>query len=240
MAKGFATAREAFAEIEARKNAGGNFGPYFKLPKSGDSAVVRFIDDEVDWVWVHELPPEPGKYSQTAICRDQDLDTGQRNGEPCKGCDEDYRRKMQGVVRLIWRDAPVYEKDSNGKFDFSKVVGKEDQAVRWSVGKVVLEELDGKAHTFKGLTSRPFTVTRRGTGLDTSYDIEPVVDDEGNTSASPMTEAEKKLAAEADPIEYKIPSYEDWGKKSRKSSGDSAPPVADVSPFMKKRQEATA
>lgn len=235
MAKGFATAREAFAEIEARKNSGGNFGPYFKLPNSGDSAVVRFIDDEVDWVWVHDLPAEPGKYSQTAICRDQDLETGQRNEEYCKGCDEGYRRKMQGVVRIIWYDAPVYEKDASGKFDFSAPTGTADQVVRWSVGKVVLEELDGKSVTFKGLTSRPFTITRRGKGLDTTYDIEPVVDAEGNTSATPMTESDRKLAEESEPIEYKIPSVEDWGNKAKKK--DSPPATADAGPFMNRRKQ---
>lgn len=238
MAKGFTTAREAFAEIEARKNSGGGgFGPYFKLPKSGDSATVRPLDDEVDWAWVHELPAQAGQYSKTELCRDQDLDTGQRTGDACPGCDKEYRRKMQGIVRLIQRDAPVYSKDEKtNKFDYTTVVGQDDQVVRWTVGKVVLEELDGTSTTFKGLTSRDFVVTRKGTGLDTSYDIKPAVNEEGETSKTPMSDNDKKLAEEAKPVEFKIPSFEDWGKARTASSNDVPSVVGDTSPF-KKRSE---
>lgn len=236
MAKGFATAKDAFAEIEARKNAGGGgFGPYFKLTKSGDSATVRFLDDEVDWAWVHELPAEPGKYSKTELCRDQDLETGARNGEACVGCDKEYRRKMQGIIRLIQRDAPVYAKDeATNKFDYNTVVGNEDQVVRWTVGKVVLEELEGTAATFKGLTSRDFTITRRGTGLDTSYDIKPVVNDEGETVKAPMSDNDKKLAEDANPVELKVPSFDDWGKQRKSGSDTPATTIGDKSPFTRR------
>lgn len=240
MAKGFSTAREAFAEIEARKNSGGGGGgPYLKLPKKGSSAVVRFLDDEVDWVWVHELPKEAGQtYGKTEVCRDQDLETGQRNGEPCPGCDKEYKRKMSGVVRLIWRDAPVYEETTdekgNKRKNYENVVGNEDQVVKWTVGKMSLEELDGTAVTFKGLTTRDFTITRQGTGLDTSYSVQPIVDDEGNTKKTPMSANDKKLAEEAFTVEFKIPSYDSWGSKGSSGGGSSAPQAIDASPFKRR------
>lgn len=246
MARGFATAREAFAEIEARKNSGGGGGGFFfKLSKSGESATVRFLSDEPDWAWVHELPVAPGEtYSRTEACRDQDPETAQRNGEACPGCDKQYRRKMQGVINLIWRDAPLLERNAEGKLVKENgkvnVVGSEDQVAKWTVGKVVLEELDGLAQTFKGLTSRDFTVTRRGTGLDTSYDIKPVVDDEGNTVKAPMSENDKKLAEDQPDLAgyFSPPSYEEWGKiRSRQAaSGSDAPPsTMETSPFMRNR-----
>lgn len=236
MAKGFKTARDAFAEIEARKNSGGGFGQYFKLSKSGDSATVRPLDEEVDWAWVHELPAEAGKYSKTELCRDQDLNTGQRTGDACPGCDKEYRRKMQGLVRLIQRDAPVYDKDANNKYDYNTVVGSDDQVVRWTVGKVVLEELDGVAATFGPLNNRDYTITRKGTGLDTSYDIKPVVVD-GETVKTPLSDSDKKLAEDANPVEFKIPSFDDWGKaRTAAASGDAPATVGDKSPF-KKRSE---
>lgn len=242
MAKGFAAARDAFAEIEARKNSGGGGGFFFKLPKNKDEAVVRFIDDEVDWAWVHELPkPAGATYQKTEVCRDQDPETGQRTGEPCPGCDKDYRRKMQGVVRLIWRDGPVYEEVEEGgqkKKNYDTVVGHEDQFAKWTVGKMVIEDLDGIAATFKGLTNRDYTVTRKGLGLDTTYDIKPVVDDEGNTVKAPMSVKDEEIAAEAPEVSFKAPSFEEWGKGKSAGSGSSAPATtADVSPFRKRSED---
>jgi hypothetical protein len=243
MAKGFGTARDAFAEIEARKNSGGGGGGlYLKLPKSGDSAVVRLAVKEPDWLWVHDLPKPAGQnYQKVEACRDQDLETGARNGEPCPGCDKEYRRKMQGTIPLIWRDAPVYEEVDDGrgnkKKNYENVVGYEDQVVKWTVGKVILEELDGKAATYKDLTSRDFKITRSGTGLDTTYNIEPVVNEEGDPVKTPLSENDVKLIEEAPKIEFKIPSFNEWNKSGSNKGESSAPSsAADPSPF-RKRQE---
>lgn len=237
MAKGTVTMKGAFAEIEARKNSGGG-GFFFKLPESGDSAVVRFIDKDIDWAWVHVLPKKDDQaYGKNELCRDQDPETGQRVGEACMGCTKDYPRKMQGVIRLIWRGAPVYEEveDSNGnkKRNYDKVVGREDQVARWTVGKMVLEELDGKAATYKDLTSRDFKITRRGIKLNTSYDIEPIVDDSGASLPTPMSDHDKSLVEAASPVEFKIPDYENWGTGNT-SKGAAPPPTADVGPFRKR------
>lgn len=236
MAKGFATMEQAFAEIAARKNSGGSYGgPYLKL-ENGEKALVRFLDDEIAWWYTHPLPKVNDKYQGEEGCRDQDLETGQHTGEPCPGCDEGLRRKMSGIVRLIWFDAPVYEKTEDGKFDYSKSVGNEDQVVTWTVGKMVLEELAGAAATYKGLTSRRFTITRKGVELDTTYDIKPEVDDEGNTVKTPMSKEEKALAEESSEVEFTIPSFEDWGVRGKKKKGGSAPSTSETSPWLRNRR----
>ena len=243
MAKGFGTAREAFAEIEARKNASGGGGFFFKV-EDGESQVVRFIDKEPDWAWVHDLPKVEGESYKTEVCRDQDPETGARTGEACPGCDaqlesggKEYRRKMQGVVRLIWRNAPLYEttKDDNGndRKNYDKVVGNEDQVAKWTVGKVVLEELDGKAATYKDLTSRDFVVSRKGIKLNTNYFIEPLTDENGDQVKAPLSDKDKELIEGAPEVNLKAPDYAEWGKKKSKK-GSSAPASVDAMPFRQR------
>jgi len=255
MPRGFDSAREAFAEIEARKNSGGGGTSFFKLPADGDSAVVRVLDDEPMWAWTHDLPNDGSGSYKSEVCLDQDSETGARNGEACPGCDKErqtgqelgwkdrkYRRKMSGIANVIWRDAPKYQEDENGRKDYSKQVGTADAVAKWTFGKLVLEDLDGMAATFKGLTSRDFTVTRKGTGLSTSYDIKPVVDPEtGDTKATPLSTADKALAEEAPDLTdyFKKPEYSEWGKRSQGGSntGSVPPPNVEASPFQKRREE---
>jgi hypothetical protein len=251
--KGFDSAREAFAEIEARKNSGGGGTSFFKLPGDGDSAVVRILEDEPLWAWVHDLPNDGAGSYKSDVCLDQDSETGARTGEACPGCDKErqtgqelgwkdrkYRRRMAGVANVIWRDAPKYE-EVDGRKNYAKVVGQEDAIAKWTFGKTVLEELDGKATTFKGLTSRDFRITRRGTGLSTSYDIEPVVDDKGDTKATPMSAADRKLAEDAPDLTgfFRKPEYSEWGKVTQNSgnTGSVPPPSVDASPFQRPRTE---
>jgi hypothetical protein len=253
MAKGFASAREAFAEIEARKNSGGGGGLYLKLPNNGDKAVLRFAWVEPNWAWVHALPKTGGAY-RTEVCRDQDPENASRTGDPCPGCDKEkstaetngwkdreYARRMAGIIPVIWRDAPVYEEDDSGKKDFSKVVGHADQVVKWTFGKTVLEELEGKSATYKDLMSRDFVVTRKGVKLDTSYDIEPVLDDNGDPVRVPLSDNDKKLIEEMQDLTnyFSIPPFESWGKRGGSDSEESgtSAPSADVSPFLAKQRQ---
>ena len=251
MARGFASAQEAIAEIEARRSGGGPGGMYFKLDP-GQSAVVRFLSDDVIWAHVHALPAE-GKSYRNEVCRDQDPEDGSRNGEACPGCDREqasaaevgwkdrkYRRQMSGVAQVIWRDAPTYEEDEEGKKNWEKVVGHEDQVVKWTFGRNVIETLYQKVTNYKSLTNRDFVVTRTGEKLDTKYAIEPFVNDEGDAVKTPLSDNDKKLIEEAPDISdfFKIPSYDDWGKRGGGgSSNGSAPPTADPSPFMRKKKD---
>lgn len=232
--------RDAVKEIETRKNSGGggNFRNWFKIGDR-ESAVVRFLEEgqDVKWAWCHEVPVEGRKFGRWVPCRDQDED-GQRSGEACPGCEKEYKRKFQGFINMIWRDAPVFKKNSEGRLektqggDFIKV-GEEDQLAMWQAGVMVFEELDGKDVTYKGLTSRDFRITRRGSGMDTKYFIEPADPDAGPKA---MTKADKEIAAEKyDFTEDVNPRpYSEWDKKPE--TDDNKPRVSptDASPFMKR------
>lgn len=94
MARGFSGIRAAAEDIQERKNAGGGGGRnYFKLAP-GESAVVRFLEqgDEVNFAWMHKLPPKGDRaFGGWVVCRDQD-ETGAPSGDDCPGCDKDIKK----------------------------------------------------------------------------------------------------------------------------------------------------
>lgn len=246
MAKGLTALKEMGADVEARKNAaGGSWDKlYFNLD-DGETAVVRFLEDIDDAVvaWVHELPPrENQKYGSKVVCRDQD-ELGRRIGEPCPGCEKNLKRKIRGAINVVWRNAPVYEKDENGSFvrdeRTKKLVdtGKtEDQVALWSSGKVVfidtLLPLDEK---YSGLTSRDFEVTKKGVGLNTTYIIFPADVDGGKKA---MSKDDKKLAEDRYDLSWyeEAPPYDEWGKSKKQQQGEREPlTVAETSVFMRGR-----
>lgn len=248
MAK-FASAKDAIEEINSRKNSGGGGGGQFLKLEPGGEAKVRFLDEEPEWVWAHELPrTSETKFQGLEVCRDQDPETGQRVGEACPGCEQQdgdkYKRKMHSKVRLIQRDAPKFEEvEAEGKDgkkymrkNFENQIGTEDAVVIWTCGKMAIEELQGAAATFKGLTTRDFIVKRLGTGgLDTQYKVDPAVDEEGETKKTPMSENDKALAEEAPEVSFRAPAYELWGKRGDAKGGQSsAPATTDSGPFKRR------
>lgn len=243
MPRGFEGVREASQDIAARASAGGAGGLYFKLG-DGDSAIVRFLEesDEVAWSWCHQLEPEGGRsWGRKVPCRDQD-ELGNQQGEPCPGCEhpneEVRKRKFTGWINMIWRDAPKAVRDSEGrvrKDANGKVItdGVADQIATWESGITVFEELDGKDVTYKGLTSRDWRITRKGSGLKTTYVIEPADPDGGPKS---MSVKDKALAKEKNDYTSRVtaPSYEsyfDKPGKEKQEDEDSAP--VSTSPFKR-------
>lgn len=222
MAKGFASVKEAGKDIETRKNAASEDFPdrvYFKI-EPDTSATVRFLEqgDEVNWAWVHEIPVEGKTFGPKVVCRDQD-EEGRRIGEACPGCEQDLKRSFRGVVNVIWRNG-----DEDG----------EDVVAMWMSGpRVFVDTLDPLESAYRGLGSRDFVVSRRGSGKDTAYNVLPADPDGG---AQPLGTADKKLAKDKFDLLYWVtpPSYEEWGK-SKKKSGDKKEfaPVSDVSPFRR-------
>lgn len=209
----------AVAVIEAKKRAFVDSGErqrrlYFKL-EDGESAVVRFIDEELSWAWVHQLPAT-GDFSwgRKIPCRDQD-EEGNPTGEKCPGCERGDKRTFQGVLNLIWRDAPVIERDENNRLvrDSSgraSVSGKEDSVAIWIAGITVFQELD-ELHERYGLQSRDYIVKRKGEKLNTRYSIYPADIDGGpqKLSKNDQALAEQKY----DLTEFVVPpTYDDWGK----------------------------
>jgi len=227
---------------------GGRGNLWFKLKNDGDTAVVRFLeqDKDVKWCWMHEVPKEGAQWGDEIPCRDQKR-TGQ---ERCPGCEQGLDRSFTGYINLIWRDAPMLQRDGDGRpvRDGSNqyvIAGTEDQLAVWEAGITIFEILDSKNTAFKGLTSRDFRITRRGRARDpkTRYDIEPMLDNDGNSMPVPMTDADKKLAADKPDLKLWVtpPSYESWSKEGYwESSGWSTPgngqpqqkASPDVAPFM--------
>jgi hypothetical protein len=189
--------RQAIAEAQARKEA---YVPrnyiYFRLPNDGDSAVVRFLEqgDDFHWAYVHQMPPRQGqRFGDWEVSLDQNAD-----GTPCPLVDFQLKRAMRGYHMVIWRNAPVYQKDpgtgrlvkdATGRYN---QVGTADQLALWQTSKSVEETLLDKDVTYKGLMSRDFRVTRRGEQLATTYNIDPSDPDAGPV---PMSAADRELAA---------------------------------------------
>jgi hypothetical protein len=243
MPKGFGTVRGAADDIETRKNAGGGGGKLFFKLADGETAVVRFLeqDDDVAWAWVHQLPPADGQqYGRKVVCRNQD-ENGNFSGDDCPGCEKNYKRQFQGAINLIWRNAPVFERDAQNRMvrdEKNKPVigGKADQVAVWVAGVTVFADtLDVKNSKYKGLKSRDFEVTRRGTGLNTSYSIEPVDPDAG---PQPMSKADGELEKEKYDLAYytEKPAYDVWGKspENTQTPAQTTTP-SDTSPFMRSR-----
>lgn len=188
-------AKAAAAAAERKAAFGEGFIRYAKF-QPNFPYVVRFLEqgDDVQWAYVHEINPVPGKVAKVTPCLNQE-----ENGTPCYGCEQGAKRLIKGWINLIVRDAPVYLKDAQGvpvKDPISgqnKVIGQADEVQVWNSGTTLFTTLAQKDRTFKGLMSRDFTVVRTGAGFDTAYSIEPTDADGG---PQPMSENDRKLASE--------------------------------------------
>lgn len=219
--RGFESARQAAEAINARKNSGGGGGVfYLSLPKMNDSAAVRFLEqgDEIYWCWAHEVPRSDRSWGDWIACRDQD---GSNIGE-CPGCDAELTRRFKGYINIIWRNAPVYKRNAEGRLERDSrtneriITEHKDQVAVWNQGIQVFEELDSKDATFKGLSSRDFKITRKGEGTNTRYSIDPADPDGG---PKPFSDADTTLAAEKyDLAQFTTPpSREQWDEKLGKA-----------------------
>lgn len=243
MGKGFGAVATAVKDIENRKNSGGGSFTkrrYFVI-KDGETAVVRFLEqgDDVRSGWFHKTKPtDKFKYGRFIPCRDQDPETSQRIGEDCPGCEsndkEVTKRKYRGVFNVIWRNAPVFETDEEGKVNWNKQIGNEDVVAVWEVGSELLDDLayvDGK---YKGLGSRDFEITRRGSGLDTKYSIGPADPDSG---VVPMSKEDLALSDTKYDLNEIVepPSYENWGTSGSAPTEVTLRSDTDASPFARRR-----
>lgn len=238
MPKGF----KAIQEAASKMGGGGSGGSvlYLKLPNDGDSATVRFLEEgeEVYSYYYHDfshVAPKEG-WKTKIPCLDEDDE-----GTPCPGCEQDLPRKFQGLINIIWRDAPVYAKDKEGNIDWSKQKGTADQVAVWRGGiNIFNKTLARKDATFKGIGSRDFEITRDGEGLqNTSYSVEPVVVD-GETKAVALSKADKELAKEKYDLEEiaRFVEYDEFEKiitkKLAEFAGDEDDDDDDVESFLSK------
>jgi hypothetical protein len=190
MPRGF----KAVEELSSRKAAGGA-GPLRLRLKDGESASVRFLEqgDDVFFYYYHDFShlDKDNGFKYSFPCLDQNDE-----GAPSPGSELDFPRKFRVAVNVIWRDAPEYERDADGRIvtDGSgkwKQVGTKDQVAVWEGGISVYQMLAQKDVAYKGLASRDLVVTRSGSGFDTRYSIEPADIDAGPVAPS---EEDKELA----------------------------------------------
>lgn len=243
MPKGFGGVRSASAELEARRGSGGNI-LWFRI-NSGDETIVRFLeqDDDIHWAYMHPIPVEGRQFGRNVPCVDQE-----RDGTPCPGCERDMKRTFQGFINLLWHDAPVFKRDSDGRMVKDRVgdpviVDHKPQVAIWSSGIRLFEELDEVNLNFRGLMSRRFKVKRKGEKLDTKYHIAPEDVDSGPQE---MTAEEIKLAeGKYDLAPHVTPgTYEDFlkelgegGNSIGHGQGESNSPSQSgrrVNPFMRR------
>lgn len=212
---GLAGLKAAADEQEAKKAAfKEGSGPRFAKFNPGEATIVRFLEqgDDVQWCWVHDLPKDPVKgFSGVTPCLNQD-----GRGQACPGCEMGVKRKIQGWINVIVRDAPKFERDTDNKIvknpitSKPNVVGAEDAVMVWNSGSRLFTVLANKDRAFKGLMSRDFEVIRTGEGLATQYSIEAADIDSG---PQPMSEADLKLASEKfDVKSFTVPESYDVSK----------------------------
>lgn len=213
MPRGFSGVRQTSQDIEARRSGGGPNALWFRL-SDGDVAIVRFLEEHEDifWCHMHEVPVENRNFGRDVPCCNQEED-----GTPCPGCEADLPRKFKGFMNLIWEDAPVFKRDSDGRMMKDKdnnviITGHKAQVAVWGSGIRVFEELDETNANYRGLRSRKFKVKRKGEKLNTKYTIAPEDVDGG---AQPFSKSEKELEAKKyDLNEFtKALSYDEFNKE---------------------------
>lgn len=249
--RGTTVIKEAREEAKRRQAENSkNFKKLFIL-QPDETAIVRFLEtgDDIVSAYVHHVRVPNSKMPRKIVCRDQDPETGARIGEDCPGCEsndvEIAKRRLQGAINVIWRDAPVFERDSDNRMvkdnrNRPVVASREDQVAVWASGVTVFDDLVREdVETPGGLTGRDWKVTRTGSGRDTEYDIRPAERDGGQKK---LSKADEVLADEKyDLVEFEAAlPYDEWwgnlmpgssGQRDRPSFQTSAVP-ADVSPFL--------
>lgn len=212
MPRGFAGAKKA-----GEFKGGGGFQPrpkgitYFSL-KDRQTAVVRFLSshEEIDWVRKWKLPPSGNfPYGEMVNCVDQHED-----GTPDPGYAAGLKSGFKAYPTLIWRNAPVFQKDAKGQLvkdsNGTKVLtGYADQVAVWECSYAVYEILGEKELKYRSLMNLDWEIKRIGASTDTKYIIEPADPMDIN---SPMSAQDQQLAASnrIDTSAFtKVPTFEE-------------------------------
>jgi hypothetical protein len=195
MPKGFAGAKKA----GEYSGGGGGFQPrpkgitYFSL-KDGQEAIVRFLQaaEDIDWARKWKLPPSKNfQYGELVNCVDQHED-----GTPDPGYAAGLKTSFKAYPTLIWRNAPAYQKDKEGKLvkdgNGNKViVGYQDTVAVWECSYAVYESLQECEETYRGLMNLDWKIKRKGASTDTKYVIVPADPTQINV---PFTQQDQQLA----------------------------------------------
>ena len=245
MPRGKQAAERASAK-EAAKWDNKPFALYFKL-EDGDSTIVRFLveGDDMAFAYKHEIPVPNRAWGRLVNCCDQE-----QEDEYCPGCEAELKLKSRGQIPLIWDDAPVLKRDSDGKAVKDKkgnyvIEGTEPQVALWDCSWQVFEDLQEKDTDFRGLMSRKFKIKRKGSSTDTTYTISPEDPDGGRQK---MTARETKLMQgdtmididefikPLTPDEMLVEMGEKAPGRSSSNGDDDASETKRPNPFMKRNR----
>lgn len=149
------------------------------LRNDGDSIVVRFLENstEFEGAYFHmaqKVSQNGKKYFQRYLCLDQE------NESPgsCPACVAGIQKSFKGFINVVWYDAPVYQKDDDGKLVKTNgeyvQTGVEDINAIWIQGITVFKSLHTLDLTYNGLTNNDFRIIRSGKDKKTQYNILPV------------------------------------------------------------------
>lgn len=215
---------------------------YFRLPNDGDEGNVRFISAEA--AYCHQVTMQNKKYPDWVPSLDQSQPYVDMTST-CPMAQAGLRRALRGWISVIWRDAPLYKRDDDGRMLKDQMgnlvqVGVQDQVAVWTVGIQVMEELSAINAKYKGLSSRDFTITRKGQGLKTSWSILPADVDSG---PQPMSSDDDKLAADAPdlkefsvaPDSDKVRSMISGAPQDQGGASGNLEQAMNTNPFMRKR-----
>ena len=180
---------------------------YFTI-KDQQTAQVRFLNmaEEIDWARKWKLAPSANfPYGEFVNCVDQHED-----GTPDPGYAANLRSSFKAYPVMIWRAAPVYQKNPDGSLfkDSNKnkvLTGYADQVAVWECTWDVynaLKELDAK---YGGLMSRDFEIKRIGADKSTKYMIMP---DGDQTPLSPSDQQLAQQRIDMAPF-VKVPTYDE-------------------------------
>lgn len=192
--------------LEGRKNSqrsSQSDGPrrlWLRL-KDGESATFRALEEGEEFVtaWTHTYERRGTRQDGSTytyyeeVLADGKYDYDEQGNAP----------RFKFWLNVIWRDGPVFATDAEGKIiregKEAKVERNEDVVAVLSGGITLAETLDGLESQYKGLTSRDFVISRKGsTKDDTKYTIKPVgeEDEDGNliSKKTPLSDNDKKLA----------------------------------------------
>jgi hypothetical protein len=212
---------------------------YFKL-QGGTYGVIRPLEQGADLTFAdtHRIPIQgkTKRFFKTFLCRNLNGD-----GSPCPFCQSAVpdisRSSTVGYVNVIWREAPIFQKDGDGKMVKNQdgsytVIGREDQIALWNPSWTVFEMLKEKDRRYSGVMSRDWEVKREGSGPDnTKYFIDSAIPDGGSSplTIADLVLAEKKydLAAMLVPKPYEVLA-EVLGRGAM-PPGQGAQPTADRS-----------
>lgn len=234
MSKGQERIQQEAEAQQAKKDAFASSGSalYSKaIRDAGGTIVVRFLEQgqDVNWYERHEYRDPNSKYPDHFTCLKE------IGINDCPGCQAGLPIKLHTVYNLIFRNRPVFQKDSEGKVlkdqaNNPVIIGHEDAVVYWRVASTTADMLRRRDTKYQGLMSRDWELTWTGAAFQ-PYELTPADVDGG---VQPMSDADLALAAKKNDLDkiFAPPSLQDATALVMRYGANSGaqPQVANAAP----------